>query len=526
MSTQEAGQLEQSYDEVPYESLCYAQTHPATTAMVARLFGLHTPDFRKARILELGCSGGGNLAPLALSYPSAECLGIDFSQVEIDEANALKAFAKLKNLEFRRQDILEFDVSGNKGAFDYIICHGVFSWVPLNVGAKILEICGACLKPDGIAVVSFNALPGWNAVRSVREMLMHNGERYKEPQEKIRQSRRFLDFLAENGAETGGYRAGIERERSLLKDLDDFYFFHDHLSGENHQFYFRDFMRMAGAQGLAYVGDAVLTTMFMGDLPPPAVKKLREFEDLLEQEQYMDYVTNRRFRTTILCRKGRKLNRQLSGEQLMDFHLSTTMQARGDSVDLKKPVTFISGAAQFTTDNPHASAMFLELISRKGKPVQAADLVAHVQARLGLKDPRPLRDTLINGGMGLVTRGFITLHADAPPCAEKLSAKPVASPIARYQAGKPGCKNVTSLLGSRVPTDPVANFILQGLDGSRGVADVARALAERIRRGDIVMKKNEQQVTDLAAIRAEVAKVTEQTAAKLLENCFFMASSG
>lgn len=523
MSTQEAGQLEQSYDDVPYESLCYAQTHPPTTAMVARLFGLHTPDFSKARILELGCSGGGNLAPLALAYPSAECLGIDFSQVEIDEANALKAFAKLKNLEFRRQDILEFDVSGNKGAFDYIICHGVFSWVPLNVSAKILEICGACLAPDGLAVVSFNALPGWNAVRSVRDMLLHNSERYKDPQEKIRRSRLFLDFLAENGTETGGYRAGIGEELRLLKDLDDFYFFHDHLSAENHQLYFRDFMRMASAQGLAYVGDAALTAMFMDALPPPAVKKLREFDDLIEQEQYMDYITNRRFRTSILCRKGRKLNRQLSGKQLMDFHLSTVMQARGDNLDPAKPMTFIAGTAQFTSDNPHACALFLELIARKGKPVPAADLVAQVQAQLGLSDPQPLQDALIRGGMGLVTRGFLTLHAGVPSCAEKLPAKPVASPVARYQAGKPGCKNITSLLGLRAPTDPIANFILQGFDGSRTVPEVASVLADRIQRGAIVMKKDEKPVTDPATIRAEAARLTEQTAARLLENSFFMA---
>ena len=70
MDAQQAHDLEKSYDEMPYESLPYPETHPANTAMVARLFGLTPPDFRNARVLELGCSGGGTLAPLALTYPS------------------------------------------------------------------------------------------------------------------------------------------------------------------------------------------------------------------------------------------------------------------------------------------------------------------------------------------------------------------------------------------------------------------------------------------------------------------------
>src|SRR3954453_15183153 len=375
MDAQQVDDLEKSYDEVPYESLAYPETHPANTAMVASLFGLTPPDFRNARVLELGCSGGGNLAPLALTYPSSRFIGIDFSQEAINEANALKKFAQLKNIEFLRQDILAFDTAKHTESFDYIISHGVFSWVPHAVSAKILEICGTCLKQDGLAVISYNALPGWNAVRSIRDMLLHHAAGCKTPQEKILRCRAFLDFLAENVATTGGYRSAVLEERNLLKDLGDFYFFHDHISVENSQFYFRDFMRMAQQQQLAYVGEAFLPNMFFDDQASEVVKTLRTFDDIVEQEQYLDYVRNRRFRSTILCKSGRKLKRNISGRQILDFYLKANMAPK-DNTDPAHPVTFVSGASQFVSANPYDSALFLELIACGQKPATAEELVA------------------------------------------------------------------------------------------------------------------------------------------------------
>src|SRR4051812_31728087 len=114
MSAQAAAKIEpkQSYDEVPYESFAYPQTHPSHLATIATLFGLAPPDFKTANILELGCAGGGNLFPLALLYPEAKFLGIDLSQEQISQANAEKKSLKLDNIEFLQQNILEFAPKG------------------------------------------------------------------------------------------------------------------------------------------------------------------------------------------------------------------------------------------------------------------------------------------------------------------------------------------------------------------------------------------------------------------------------
>ncbi|MCD4811464.1 hypothetical protein K8R14_02560, partial [bacterium] len=64
-----------SYDEVPYESQSFPQSHPDRLAMLARLFGLSPAPVTQCRVLELGCAGGGNLIPMAFHLPDSEFVG-------------------------------------------------------------------------------------------------------------------------------------------------------------------------------------------------------------------------------------------------------------------------------------------------------------------------------------------------------------------------------------------------------------------------------------------------------------------
>src|SRR5438067_606079 len=134
-----------SYDEVPYTSYPFPDTHPDHLCTVATLFGLKPPDISQCRVLELGCASGGNLMPLAELYAESTFLGIDLAQRQIDFGQQQVAELGLKNVELRRASITEVDDS--YGKFDYIICHGVYSWVPDTVQAKILDVCRQNLSP-------------------------------------------------------------------------------------------------------------------------------------------------------------------------------------------------------------------------------------------------------------------------------------------------------------------------------------------------------------------------------------------
>ena len=146
------------YDDLPYESKPFTKSHPAMLAGIARLFGLDAPKLETARVLELGCASGGNLIPHAVRYPRASFLGIDIGAHQVDDAHKRIAAHKLKNVEVRCQSITEIDQDAGK--FDYIIAHGVYSWVPAPVRESLLRICHDNLKPDGLAYVSYNVYPG------------------------------------------------------------------------------------------------------------------------------------------------------------------------------------------------------------------------------------------------------------------------------------------------------------------------------------------------------------------------------
>ena len=168
-----------SYDAVRYQSNPFPQSQPDRLAVVARLFGLQPALPSHANVLELGCASGGNLIPLAARYPDATFLGIDFLTVQVSAARRQIAAIGLTNIRIEQGDITNFSVAEK---FDYIICHGVYSWVPEATRAAILRLCRDGLSDHGVAYISYNTYPGWRLRQVVREaMLFHAGAHADNP---------------------------------------------------------------------------------------------------------------------------------------------------------------------------------------------------------------------------------------------------------------------------------------------------------------------------------------------------------
>lgn len=521
MSAQATKKIEtiQAYDDVPYESFAYSFTHPSHLSTVATLFGLTPPDFRTARVLELGCAAGGNLLPLALLYPRAHFLGVDLSQEQVSHANRQKEDLKLSNLEFIQQDILNFSPQNKAEKFDYIICHGILSWVPETVREKIFAICNEWLSPNGLAVISYNTLPGWNSVRSLREMMLYHTSRFTNPAEKLQQARSLLAFLSENAGDKAGYRAMIDDE---IKQLDaamgkSSYLYHDHLESVNVQFYLHEFSSMAQAQGLSYVGDTNFATMFVGNMPPKALEKLQVINDVVGQEQYMDFVTNRRFRSSILCKDIKKMNRNLRSEQIMDYYLTLNGSMEPVGLDPNQDIVFKSSNASFTTHEKITGTLFLELYAAGQKPVAAGDLVSRVQKKLGLEDARIVREALINFGLPFALKGFVNIYSDSPACVNEVSEKPVAFSLARHEAGRNNA-TVTNVLCCVLPSNEAANILLKNMDGSKTVQNLADILMENVHKGRLTLLNGSEQITDENEIRREISNMMGDALQRFAKN--------
>ena len=150
--------IEKSYDELTYKSAAFAQSSPYKLEACATLLGINPPPCKNAKVLEIGCSFGGNLIPFAVNNENARVVGIDLSGEQIRRGKEIVKEIGLSNLELIHGDICEFK-SDEK--FDYIIAHGVFSWVPDFVKDAILRVVKENLSQNGVAFISYNVYPGW-----------------------------------------------------------------------------------------------------------------------------------------------------------------------------------------------------------------------------------------------------------------------------------------------------------------------------------------------------------------------------
>lgn len=312
------------YDAIPYRSHPFRQSRPERLAAVAKLFGLDAPPVESCRVLELGCSSGGNLIPIAEEHPRARFLGIDASSRQVAEGWRTIGALGLRNIELKHQDILE--LPDDLGEFDYIVSHGVFSWVPPPVQDRMLDICRRHLAPNGVAYISYNTYPGWHIRGIVRDMMLYRGMQFAEPAARLAQAKSLVEFVAQaTRGEDSPYKRLLQNELKHIGQMEDYYLHHDHLEENNHPLYFHEFARKLAVNGLQYLGEAEFSTMVSANFPPEVAKTLNELgaHDIIQMEQYMDFVRCRYFRQTLACHSGVWLNRTLTPEVVKGLYLSS-----------------------------------------------------------------------------------------------------------------------------------------------------------------------------------------------------------
>ncbi|MBC7911996.1 MAG: methyltransferase domain-containing protein, partial [Pyrinomonadaceae bacterium] len=243
--------LSESYEEVLYPSYLHVQTQPDRLATMAAFYGMQPAPVEKCRVLELGCSDGSNLIPYAFHLPESEFIGIDLAARSVAIGQKRIEALGLKNVQLRVFDVMDVDESF--GQFDYIVAHGLFSWVPPEVREKILDICRRNLSPQGVAHVSYNAYPGCHFRDMTREMMLFHVRNVTDPQERIVQAIALIKFLSESFAETDLYRMFIKNELESLLERRQEQIFHDDLEQFNQPYYFHQFIEKAAAHDLQFL---------------------------------------------------------------------------------------------------------------------------------------------------------------------------------------------------------------------------------------------------------------------------------
>ncbi len=520
-----------AYDETPYPSKPFPQTHPNRLAAMAHLFGVQAPDPAKARILELGCADGANLLPMAEQAPGAMFLGLDSSQIQIAAGKRGIEGAGLKNVELRHQDILDFPAS--EGRFDYIIAHGVFSWVPEPVRERILAICAEHLTENGVAYISYNALPGWNMKRSLRDMMLFHTKSFSDAPTKVQQARALLGFLADSvPTENNAYGLLLQSELGQMKNQADNFLLHDILEEENTPFYFHEFVERAARHGVQYLSEPNIADMLAANFSDKVRETLGRLNNqIVAQEQYMDFIRNRTFRQTLLCRANVGIRRNITPASLKQFAFRSSLLNATGPIELVPGVAVgfsAANGAQVSSSDAFVKAALWTLLETRGvSAISFQDLLdaARSRSRAFLGELPPNRDevddvTLQNNLMNLVAKGILDLYAKPVKVRAGVPEKPQVSALMRYQAVH--SRLVTNRIHQGVSADAASRYVIAACDGTRARDEILSELVARVNEGKLQVNEGPAKVTDLAKIRASLGPVVD-TALTSLANGGFLA---
>ena len=472
-------------------------------------------------MLELGCGDGGNALSIAQTLPGAKVLGVDASPGAIERGIELARAAGLGNVELR---CATFEQLGGDGAgkptgddpgdpsgdgpveslgnelaeFDYIVAHGVYSWVPPQARGALLDCVKRCLAPEGIAFVSYNAYPGSYLRDMARDMLRYHVQGVSDPGERLARAQELMKTIVEIEQPSPFARVLREQMERML-GYSDALLFHDDLAEVSTPFYFHEFVEHAGARGLQFLSEADLFESQMRDVPASAGHLMTSLpEDAVVREQYMDFFKNRMFRQTLIWHDRIPLDRALEDAAIESLWISSRARPQA-SVDEegegRAPVetrptahsapeedpearTFLTPEGfSMTTSEPLAQAAMCALGEAWPQSLAFGALLARAREASGPEAPRELVAARLRAVLLQAYLARIVMFAGCPPpVSGEVGERPTVSPLARAQSAA-GLPALSSLLHANVRLDgELEERALELLDGTRTVVEVAAAL--------------------------------------------------
>jgi len=498
------------YAEIPYQSTAIAETHPHHLAALGRLFGLQSAPSTSCRVLELGCGSGGNLIPMAWYLPASEFVGVELSPAPVAKAQQTIAALGLTNVEVRQGNIL--CLGAELGQFDYIIAHGVYSWVPEDVRRALLALCRVALQPHGIGYISYNTLPGWRIRNMLRDMLRHHARGIESPSQQITAARALLALLepvVEKSQDP--YARALRQDLKRLREADDGYLYHEYLESNNEPLLFTSFVADAQRHGLTYLCDTSLHTMFPSGLSAEAQAVLEPVDNFLEQEQYLDFLSNRTFRQSLLCHAEREPLRELDLERLDGLSCYAQL-APAQKLNLRRVQAehFVSPQGpRCAVKHPLTKAALSVLEASYPNALAFADLLIRSQVMVEqaggsrfAAEVNNLRYELLD----LFGRSLIGLSVAPTESAVPDLCRPRASGLARQECND-GC--VTSVWHRELQLDTLSAHLLGLLDGSRTVDDLSQALLTEIKTGQLSVPgaRGANRTPSLPEVRANIERL-------------------
>jgi SAM-dependent methyltransferase len=334
---------------------------PTTLAWAAAIRG-HAPPALDGpfRYLELGCGHGFSLDIFAAAHPQASFYGVDFNPNHVENGRRLAREGGLANVEFLEKSFADLAAGSDLPAMDFIVLHGIWSWVSAENRQHIVAFLRQKLRPGGIVYVSYNALPGWAEFVPVRQMMLDVAART--PGEVPVKVKAAVDWVRKfwgvrnHEAASRTYRNRMER--ILKADLS--YVAHEYFNQHWTLFYFRDVVAELEPAELRFVSSATLEEAIPTfHLSKAQIELSREIPGTIEREQARDHLRNAVFRRDLFVRGAP--NAEWAKDPSTSPHVRAQLVGPQQSDhQLKKEVTVTAGTITFGSEPEQALFAFVK----------------------------------------------------------------------------------------------------------------------------------------------------------------------
>ncbi|MDP2710378.1 MAG: methyltransferase regulatory domain-containing protein [Solirubrobacteraceae bacterium] len=484
------------YDEVPYPGRPFDQTHPDRLATLGRLYGLRSAAPSRCRLLELGCGDGGNLLPMACTLPASQFVGVDVSQRAVAAARARTEELGIDNVRFEESSLADF--APEPGSFDFVIAHGVYSWVDEPVRDALMAVSARALAEQGVAYVSYNTLPGGRLRDILRDILRSHVDPTDAPQRQLASAREMLAVLQAAWAyDTELHTLGSLAAKML--DDSDALLFHDTLAPVNARLHFEQFTEHAAGHGLQFLAEANFWEMQVGWLPHELRDGVLATDDRLRREQLLDQLRMRTFRQTLLCHASNALDDTPPLDRLATLAVSAQAQASAAQPDGRVTFTGANGS-NLTTDH----GVVIAALERVIAAWPAILPIAELWPSDALAEDRQI---VCEALLRCYSAALASVHAEPAAFGTSAATHPRVTAMARLQAREGAL--VANLRHDAVTLDDPARALVMLLDGTRDRAALLAGLADAVE-GPVA--------------RSELALWLERSLTQLAQSALLLAS--
>ncbi|MEM7620718.1 MAG: class I SAM-dependent methyltransferase [Pseudomonadota bacterium] len=265
--------------------------------------GYLPPSNETKTYCELGCGLGYTSLILAACYPDYTFYAVDFNSEHIARAQEFARKAKLDNVHFFDLSFAEF-ATQDLPKFDYIIAHGVWTWVAESSRQDIIKFVNDRLNTNGAFYISYNAMPGSAPYQPLQKIYYHL---YKTlpgtPKERIAKTIEFVDRMIEKKMSYFEQFPQAKARHDSVKAKSSHYFAHEFLNANWDCYYVSEVSDALQNARVKYVGSASLSENATSAAFEKDCKDILSFiSDNISQEQLKDYAQAKMFRKDLFMR--------------------------------------------------------------------------------------------------------------------------------------------------------------------------------------------------------------------------------